>query len=158
MNFDPTAEQLYELGNFLPTKSGDSAFNQKGIPLTLNFGSQDTPSSAKVREATAMFMERYPDIEADGEMHADAALDEKVRLDLLLQLSLTGKANLLIVQIWTRPTSREILLKVLGNGVTVGPLLLGLDKEAHVATASNSPRGIFNMAAVALANVNRSDD
>jgi Phosphotransacetylase len=46
---------------------------------------------------------------------------------------------------------------MLGGGVTVGPVLLGLGKEAHVATASNSPRGILNMAAVALANVNRNE-
>ena len=82
----------------------------------------------------------------------------KVRLDLLPTTKLTGKANLLICPNLDSANIARNLLKVLGNGVTVGPLLLGLDKEAHVATASNSPRGIFNMAAVALAAVNRNDD
>ena len=159
MNFDPTAEQLCELGKLAADEIRRFGIQPKAAFLShSNFGSQNTPSAEKVRKATAMFLERYPDIEADGEMHADAALDEKVRLDLLPTTKLTGKANLLICPNLDSANIARNLLKVLGNGVTVGPLLLGLDKEAHVATASNSPRGIFNMAAVALANVNRNED
>ncbi len=159
VNFDPTAEQLCELGKLAADEIRRFGIQPKAAFLShSNFGSSNTPSAKKVREATAMFMERYPDIEADGEMHADAALDEKVRLDLLPDSKLTGTANLLICPNLDSANIARNLLKVLGNGVTVGPLLLGLDKEAHVATASNSPRGIFNMAAVALANVNRNDD
>ncbi len=158
VNFDPTAEQLCELGKLAADEIRRFGIQPKAAFLShSNFGSQNTPSAAKVREATAMFMERYPDIEADGEMHADAALDEKVRLDLLPDSKLTGTANLLVCPNLDSANIARNLLKVLGNGVTVGPLLLGLDKEAHVATTSNSPRGIFNMAAVALANVNRND-
>ena len=159
VNFDPTAEQLCELGKLAADEIRRFGIQPKAAFLShSNFGSSDTTSAKKVREATTMFMDRYPDIEADGEMHADAALDEKVRLDLLPDSKLTGKANLLICPNLDSANIARNLLKVLGNGVTVGPLLLGLEKEAHVATASNSPRGIFNMAAVALANVNRNDD
>jgi malate dehydrogenase (oxaloacetate-decarboxylating)(NADP+) len=159
VNFDPTAEQLCELGKLAADEIRRFGIQPKAAFLShSNFGSSNTPSAKKVREATEMFMERYPDIEADGEMHADAALDEKVRLDLLPDSKLSGTANLLICPNLDSANIARNLLKVLGNGVTVGPLLLGLDKEAHVATASNSPRGIFNMAAVALANVNRNDD
>ena len=159
VNFDPTAEQLCELGKLAADEIRRFGIQPKAAFLShSNFGSSNMPSAKKVREATAMFMERYPDIEADGEMHADAALDEKVRLDLLPGSKLTGTANLLICPNLDSANIARNLLKVLGNGVTVGPLLLGLDKEAHVAAASNSPRGIFNMAAVALANVNRNDD
>jgi malate dehydrogenase (oxaloacetate-decarboxylating)(NADP+) len=159
VNFDPTAEQLCELGKLAADEIRRFGIQPKAAFLShSNFGSSDTTSAKKVREATTMFMDRYPDIEADGEMHADAALDEKVRLDLLPDSKLTGRANLLICPNLDSANIARNLLKVLGNGVTVGPLLLGLEKEAHVATASNSPRGIFNMAAVALANVNRNDD
>ena len=159
VNFDPTAEQLCVLAKLAADEIRRFGIQPKAAFLShSNFGSSSTPSATKVREATAMFMERYPDIEADGEMHAEAALDEKVRLDLLPESKLTGSANLLICPNLDSANIARNLLKVLGNGVTVGPVLLGLGKEAHVATASNSPRGIFNMAAVALANVNRGDD
>ena len=159
VNFDPTAEQLCVLAKLAADEIRRFGIQPKAAFLShSNFGSSSTPSATKVREATAMFMERYPDIAADGEMHADAALDEKVRLDLLPESKLTGSANLLICPNLDSANIARNLLKVLGNGVTVGPVLLGLEKEAHVATASNSPRGIFNMAAVALANVNRGDD
>ena len=159
VNFDPTAEQLCVLAKLAADEIRRFGIQPKAAFLShSNFGSSSTPSATKVREATAMFMERYPDIEADGEMHADAALDEKVRLDLLPESKLTGSANLLICPNLDSANIARNLLKALGNGVTVGPVLLGLEKEAHVATASNSPRGIFNMAAVALANVNRGDD
>ncbi|RZO78727.1 MAG: NADP-dependent malic enzyme [Litorivicinaceae bacterium] len=159
VNFDPTAEQLCVLAELAADEIRRFGIQPKAAFLShSNFGSSSTPSATKVREATAMFMERYPHIEADGEMHADAALDEKVRLDLLPESKLTGSANLLICPNLDSANIARNLLKVLGNGVTVGPVLLGLEKEAHVATASNSPRGIFNMAAVALANVNRGDD
>ena len=159
VNFDPTAEQLCVLAKLAADEIRRFGIQPKAAFLShSNFGSSITPSAIKVREATTMFMERYPDIEADGEMHADAALDEKVRLDLLPESKLTGSANLLICPNLDSANIARNLLKVLGNGVTVGPVLLGLEKEAHVATASNSPRGIFNMAAVALANVNRGDD
>ena len=159
VNFDPTAEQLCALAKLAADEIRRFGIQPKAAFLShSNFGSSSKPSATKVREATAMFMELYPDIEADGEMHADAALDEKVRLDLLPESKLSGAANLLICPNLDSANIARNLLKVLGNGVTVGPVLLGLEKEAHVATASNSPRGIFNMAAVALANVNRSDD
>ena len=159
VNFDPTAEQLCVLAKLAADEIRRFGIQPKAAFLShSNFGSSSTPSATKVREATAMFMERYPHIEADGEMHADAALDKKVRLDLLPESKLTGSANLLICPNLDSANIARNLLKVLGNGVTVGPVLLGLEKEAHVATASNSPRGIFNMAAVALANVNRGDD
>ena len=159
VNFDPTAEQLCVLAKLAADEIRRFGIQPKAAFLShSNFGSSSSPSATKVREATAMFMERYPDIESDGEMHADAALDEKVRLDLLPESKLTGSANLLICPNLDSANIARNLLKVLGNGVTVGPVLLGLEKEAHVATASNSPRGIFNMAAVALANVNRGDD
>ncbi|MBT6287379.1 MAG: NADP-dependent malic enzyme, partial [Oceanospirillales bacterium] len=122
VNFDPTAEQLCVLAKLAADEIRRFGIQPKAAFLShSNFGSSSTPSATKVREATAMFMERYPDIEADGEMHADAALDEKVRLDLLPESKLTGSANLLICPNLDSANIARNLLKVLGNGVTVGP-------------------------------------
>jgi len=158
VNVDPTSEQLCELAKLAADEIRRFGIEPKAAFLShSNFGSTQTASANKVREATAMFIERYPDIEADGEMHADAALDEKVRMDLLPDTRLTGTANLLICPNLDSANISRNLLKILGGGVTVGPVLLGLNQEAHVATASNSPRGISELAAVAMANVNRSE-
>ena len=158
VNADPTAEQLCELAKLAADEIRRFGIQPKAAFLShSNFGSAQTESAKKVREATALFMDRYPDIEADGEMHADAALDEKIRVDLLPETRLSGSANLLVCPNLDSANIARNLLKMLGGGVTVGPLLLGLAKEAHVAAASNTPRGIFNMAAVALANVNRQE-
>lgn len=158
VNADPTAEQLCELAKLAADEIRRFGIQPKAAFLShSNFGSAQTESAKKVREATALFMDRYPDIEADGEMHADAALDEKVRADLYPENRLSGPANLLVCPNLDSANIARNLLKMLGGGVTVGPLLLGLAKEAHVAAASNTPRGIYNMAAVALANVNRAD-
>ncbi|MDC1208429.1 NADP-dependent malic enzyme [Litorivicinus sp.] len=158
VNVDPTSEQLCELAKLAADEIRRFGIEPKAAFLShSNFGSTQTASANKVREATAMFIERYPDIEADGEMHADAALDEKVRMDLLPATRLTGTANLLICPNLDSANISRNLLKILGGGVTVGPVLLGLNQEAHVATASNSPRGISELAAVAMANVNRSE-
>ena len=117
VNFDPTAEQLCVLAKLAADEIRRFGIQPKAAFLShSNFGSSITPSAIKVREATAMFMERYPDIEADGEMHADAALDEKVRLDLLPESKLTGSANLLICPNLDSANIARNLLKVLGNG------------------------------------------
>ena len=156
VNLDPTAEQLCELAKLAADEIKSFGITPKAAFLShSNFGSVQTISANKVRTATALFMERYPSIEADGEMHADAALDEKIRKDLLPDTPLVGSANLLVCPNLDSANIARNLLKVLGGGVTVGPVLMGLSQQAHVTTASNTPRGIFNMAAVALANVNR---
>ena len=158
VNINPNAEELCEIA-----KLASDEIRRLGIMPKIaflshsNFGSASTDSARKVRAATTLFQTRYPELEADGEMHADAALDEKIRLDLLPETTLTGTANLLICPNLDAANIARNLLKVLGGGVTVGPIMLGLNQEAHVTAASNTPRGIFNMAAVALANVNRGE-
>ena len=144
--------------NWLQTKFDGLVFSPKPpfcriliLDLPTRLLRKSSTSSDNVHGSIPRYRSRWGDA-------ADAALEEKVRLDLLPNSKLTGMANLLVCPNLDSANIARNLLKVLGNGVTVGPLLLGLKKEAHVATASNSPRGIFNMAAVALANVNRVND
>ena len=96
-----------------------------------------------------------PDIECDGEMHGDAALSETVRRQALPGSTLTGEANLLICPNLDAANILFNVLKMTGaNGVTVGPILLGSSKPAHVLNPSATVRRVLNMTALAVADAN----
>jgi malate dehydrogenase (oxaloacetate-decarboxylating)(NADP+) len=122
-----------------------------------NFGSSSRGSAGKMRRARDLFRQLAPDIECDGELQGDAALSETVRKNSLMDTTLTGEANLLIC-----PTldSANILFNVLkmtgGNGVTVGPILMGAAGSAHILTPSATVRRVLNMTALAVANATSS--
>jgi malate dehydrogenase (oxaloacetate-decarboxylating)(NADP+) len=114
-----------------------------------DFGSYETESSRKVRQATRLFNERHPDIEADGEMQGDSALSEAAR-DLILPHSrLKGVANILILPNLDAANAAYQMIKVLGDALPVGPILIGPARPAHILTPSVTARGILNMTAVA---------
>jgi malate dehydrogenase (oxaloacetate-decarboxylating)(NADP+) len=117
-----------------------------------NFGSSDRASARKMRQARDLFVKLAPDIECDGEMHGDSALSEDVRTHALPETTLAGSANLLICP---NLDAANILFNVLkitgGNGVTVGPILLGAARSAHVLTPSATVRRLVNMTALAVA-------
>ncbi|KQT11462.1 NADP-dependent malic enzyme [Ramlibacter sp. Leaf400] len=122
-----------------------------------NYGSSTRPSALKMRQARNIFRQLAPDIECDGEMQGDVALSETLRQASLMETSLTGEANLLIC-----PTldSANILFNVLkmcgGQGITIGPMLLGGKSPVHVLTPSATVRRILNMIALVAASATRS--
>ena len=114
-----------------------------------NFGSRDTASAAKMREALAILHRLAPDLEADGEMQADTALSETIRRRLLPGARLTGEANLLVMPTLDAASAAYNLVKAVTEAVTIGPILIGPRHPAHVLNASVTSRGIVNMSAVA---------
>jgi malate dehydrogenase (oxaloacetate-decarboxylating)(NADP+) len=106
-----------------------------------------------MRQARDLFVAANPGIECDGEMHGDAALSEAVRRSYLPQTTLTGSANLLVLP---NIDAANILFNVLkqtgGHGVTIGPILLGAARPAHILTPSATVRRVINMTAVAVAD------
>jgi malate dehydrogenase (oxaloacetate-decarboxylating)(NADP+) len=114
-----------------------------------NFGSLDSESARKMRRALALIRDRAPELEVDGEMHADAALQAAVRARILPDSTLTGEANLLIFPNLDAANIAYNLVKAVTNSVTVGPILVGLAKPAHVVTPSVTARGIVNLSALA---------
>jgi len=120
-----------------------------------NYGSIDLPSAAKMRSALRILTERAPELEVDGEMHGDTALSEALRLQLLPEARLRGEANLLVMPTLDAANISFNLLKaVSGDGVTIGPILLGAARPAHILTPSATVRRIVNMTAVAVADAN----
>jgi malate dehydrogenase (oxaloacetate-decarboxylating)(NADP+) len=115
-----------------------------------SFGSADTSSARKMRDALAIIMQRAPELEVEGEMPGDAALSREVLKQTFPNARLTGDANLLIMPTLDAANiSFNMLKMVAGGGVTVGPILLGLAKPVHILTPTASVRRVVDMTALA---------
>ena len=116
-----------------------------------NFGSVDMPSSRKMQRALSILAEKAPDLEVDGEMHGDAALSDELRIRMFPHSRLRGEANLLVMPTLDAANIAFNLLKTTaGDGVTVGPILLGASRAVHIVTPSATVRRIVNMAALTV--------
>ena len=116
-----------------------------------DFGDFDTPSSLKMRQALQLVRERAPGLEIDGEMQADTALIEAVRNRKLPSSTLKGEANLLVMPDLSSANVAYQIVKVFGDALPVGPILLGTARPAHILTGSVTSRGVVNMTAIAVA-------
>ena len=115
-----------------------------------NFGSHDDISAQRMREAVAQLHASYPELEVDGEMQADTALDERLRNKLFPASKLKGQANLLILPDLNSGNIAYNALKILADGKVVGPMLRGCAYPAHIVSNSTDVQGIVNMTAVAV--------
>ncbi|MFG1347261.1 NADP-dependent malic enzyme [Xanthobacter autotrophicus DSM 431] len=116
-----------------------------------NFGSHETLSAKRVRSALSIIREREPNLVVDGEMQADAALLEDIRRRSFPHSTLTGVANVLVMPDLDAADIAFNMLKVLGDALPVGPILMGTAKPAHILGPSVTTRGVVNMTAVAVA-------
>jgi malate dehydrogenase (oxaloacetate-decarboxylating)(NADP+) len=115
-----------------------------------NFGSSRNASAQKMSKAREILEQRAPQLEVDGEMHGDAALDEGIRMRIFPNSRLKGEANLLIMPTLDAANITFNLIKTIsGDGITVGPILLGAAKTVHILTPTASVRRLVNMAALA---------
>lgn len=115
-----------------------------------SFGSGTTEAAIKMRLATAWLHKNVPDLEVEGEMHADAALSSSIRQQIFPNSKLIGEANLLIMPCIDSANIAFNMAKSLWNALTVGPILLGCPKPVHIVTPSVTSRGLVNMAALAV--------
>ena len=116
-----------------------------------NFGSVNSASARKMRDARERIAERAPDLEVDGEMHGDAALDEALRTRLYAHCRLKGEANLLVMpNVDAANIAFNLLKQTNGDGITVGPMLLGAAKPVHILTMTATVRRLVNMTALAV--------
>ena len=150
MNLDPTAEQIAEMTLLAAEAVRGFGLVPKAALLShSNFGSSRSPNARKMRAALALVRARAPELEIDGEMHADAALSQAIRDRAVTDSTLTGNANLLIMPGLDAAHIAFNLLKAAAEGLPVGPLLLGMSKPIHVVSPSVTARGILNISAVA---------
>jgi malate dehydrogenase (oxaloacetate-decarboxylating)(NADP+) len=151
VNREPTAEQLCGM-----TIRAAEAVRHFGIEPKVallshsTFGSSDAASAAKMRQVLRLLAEAAPELEVEGEMPGDAAMMEEVRSRMFPNSRLTGAANLLIMPTLDAANIAFTLLIGLADGLAIGPILLGVNRPAHIVTPSVTVRGLLNMAAVAV--------
>ncbi|MHA1601351.1 MAG: phosphate acyltransferase, partial [Alphaproteobacteria bacterium] len=150
VSLEPTADEVVDM-----TVQAAAHLRRFGIEPKIallshsNFGSADTPSAQKMRTAIARLHKEYPDLEVEGEMHADAALVPELRERVLPNSRLKDKANLLILPTLDAANIAFNLVKAMGEGLPVGPILVGTRLPAHILTPSVTARGVVNMSAIA---------
>lgn len=151
VNPDPTAEEIAEIAIMAAQKVRLFGIEPKIALLShSNFGSADTPSARKMRHALGLINSRAPGLEIDGEMHADMALSQVMRNKVLPDGKLKGNANLLIMPTLDAANIAFNLLQAVGEGRTVGPILLGAARPVHIVTRFITARGLLNVTAVSV--------
>jgi malate dehydrogenase (oxaloacetate-decarboxylating)(NADP+) len=149
---EPSAEEIAEMTVLAAKEVRCFGISPKVALLSRsNFGTSGMPSALKMREAVRILESAAPELEVDGEMHADAALSETIREAVLPNSRITGQANLLVMPNVDAANIAYNLLKMLGGGVTIGPILVGAAQSVHVVTQSATVRGLVNMSALAIA-------
>jgi len=153
---DPDAEHIAEMTILAAEEVRRFGIAPKVALLSAsNFGSVPLDSAEKMRRALALLHERAPELEVEGEMHGDAALSEEIRLKVFPNSRLRGEANLLIMPTLEAANIAFNLLKTAaGDGVTIGPILLGAARTVHILTPSASVRRIVNMTALTVVDAN----
>jgi malate dehydrogenase (oxaloacetate-decarboxylating)(NADP+) len=145
---DPTPVQIAEMTVRAADVIRHFGIKPKAALLShSNFGSADTKSARKMRAALERIQAMAPYLEVDGEMTAEAALSQELRGQRILEGRLEGAANLLVMPTLDAANIAFSLLKELGDAQKIGPILLGMNRPAHVLDSSTSVRGIVNIAA-----------
>jgi malate dehydrogenase (oxaloacetate-decarboxylating)(NADP+) len=150
VNTNPDAAQLAEMAILAAEEVHRFGIEPRAALLShSDFGSHDGEEIDKMQQAARLIKDRAPELCFDGEMNADTALSQQIRDLVFPDSTLKGEANLLIMPNIDAANIAHNLLKVLGDGIVVGPLLLGARKPAHILTPSVTARGIINATAVA---------
>jgi malate dehydrogenase (oxaloacetate-decarboxylating)(NADP+) len=151
VNVDPSPEQLAEIVVLAADEVRRFGITPAVALLShSSFGSEDTASARKMRHALELIRSLGLKFEVEGEMHGDAALSGEILNRVFPGSALTHEANLLVMPTLDAANISFNLLKgIAGNGITVGPMLLGLARPAHILTPTASVRRIVNMTALA---------
>ncbi|MBP9692133.1 MAG: NADP-dependent malic enzyme [Alphaproteobacteria bacterium] len=156
VNLDPTASQLAETAVMAAAQVRQFGMVPKLALLShSNFGTYRSESAFKMRTALEKIRAMAPDLEVEGEMHADAALCEAVRLKNFPNSLLKGQANVLIMPNLDTANIAFNMMKIMADGQPIGPVLLGPAKPIHILTPSVTTRGIFNMSALAIVDAQK---
>jgi malate dehydrogenase (oxaloacetate-decarboxylating)(NADP+) len=150
VQLDPSAEQIAE-----STLQASYRLKLFGIEPKVallshsNFGSHDDASARKMRQALELIRARMPKLEIEGEMMADTAWDDELRHRIFPNSLLKGRANLFVMPNLDAANITYNMVRVMTDGVAIGPILMGLDQPAHVLTPASTPRRVVNMTAIA---------
>ncbi len=152
INENPTAGQLAEITLMAAAQMRHFGMVPRVALLShSNFGTSNSESAQKMRTTLAIIRQLAPELEVDGEMHGDTALDFAMLKKAMPDTPLTGSANLLVAPTIDAANIAYNLLKTAaGNGIAIGPVLLGCAQPVHVLTESATVRRIVNMTALCV--------
>jgi malate dehydrogenase (oxaloacetate-decarboxylating)(NADP+) len=155
VNLDPTAEQIAEITQLAAQEVRRFGLEPRVAMLShSNFGSFNDSSALKMSRARELLETQAPGLQVEGEIHGDAAVSNAIRAQLFPGSRLKDNANLLVMPNLDAANIAFNLLKVLaGDGITIGPVLLGAEKSVHIMTNTATVRRIINMSALAVAGV-----
>ncbi|MEM6296303.1 MAG: NADP-dependent malic enzyme [Myxococcota bacterium] len=132
VNIGPDAETLVEIAEMVADAAATFEENPRVAMLSMsNFGSVDHPAARKIARATAMLRERRPDLNVEGEIQANLAVNFEAQKRSFPFSSLDGPANVLIFPNLEAGNAAYKLMRELGGVTAVGPILLGM---AHPVT------------------------
>jgi malate dehydrogenase (oxaloacetate-decarboxylating)(NADP+) len=159
VNYDPSPEQIVEMTCLAAQEMQRFGLTPKVALLShSSFGSAESPTAEKMRVALRLLHEHHPELEVEGEMHGDAALDAELRLRIFPNSRMREEANLLIFPTLDAANIAFNLLKTAaGEGMTVGPILLGAARPVHILTPSATVRRIVNMTALTAVEAAQAD-
>ena len=151
VNENPSVDELTEITLMAADKLGRFGIEPKiALVSHSNFGTRDSVTALKMREVLARVTALDPNLEIEGEMHADAAISTFIREDNFPNSRLTGRANLLIMPTLDAAHISYTLLRSVNRAVAIGPMLLGTAFPAHIVTTSATVRTILNMSAISV--------
>ena len=158
VTIDPTAEEIAEMTALAAEQVRRFGIEPKAALLSLSdFGSRECPSAQKMRKAVEILHQIAPDLECDGEMHADTALSVQLRQRVYPNSRLKGEANLLVFPNLDAANITLTALRTMLDALHVGPILIGTDRPAHILTPSVTSRGVVNMTALAVVEASQKE-
>ncbi len=149
VQLDPTAEQIAE--STLQATYRLKLFGIEPCVALLshsNFGSHDDASARKMCQVRQILARRAPRLNVDGEMMADTAWDQDKRERMFPDTTLQGRANLFVMPNLDAANITYNMVRVMSEGVAIGPILMGIDQPAHILTPASTPRRVINMTAI----------
>jgi len=156
---DPDAGQIAEMTRLAAKEIERFGITPKAALLSASdFGSRPMPTSKIMREAAEILLESDPDLEVDGEMHSDTALDETIREKVYPLSKLKGRANLLVFPNLDAANITMNAVKATSDGLHVGPIILGTNRPAHILAPAVTSRGVLNMTALAAVQAIQYDE
>ncbi len=156
VNENPSAEQIAEIAIAAAGEVRKLGIEPRVALIShSNFGSSESPSAQKMRQALGLIRQQAPDLNVDGEMHGDVALDPAMRSQILPDSTLVGEANVLVMpSLESANIAYNLLKTAAGNNVAVGPILLGCAAPVHIVTSSATVRRLVNMTALTIIDAN----
>ncbi|WP_454849652.1 NADP-dependent malic enzyme [Rhizobium binxianense] len=151
VTFNPTAEEIAEATVLAAEEIRRFGITPRAALVShSNFGSRESESATKMRNALELIRSAAPDLEVDGEMHGESAIAEELRKRVMPHTTLEGEANLLVFPNLDAANITLGVVKSMTDGLHVGPILLGAAQPAHILAPSVTSRGVVNMAALAV--------